>query len=108
MTQSWNIPGMFSQMRERMEGLQQALERREVEALVGGGMVKVKANGRGRILRVDIDPQAMGDKAMLEDLIVAATNQAIARAQEMAQQEMQQLLGPFAGPLTGMLGKFGL
>ncbi len=103
MTSPWNLPGMFGQMRERMEQLQSSLERREVESLVGGGMVKVKADGRGRILKIEIDPKAMEDRAMLEDLLVAGTNQAIARAQELAQQEMQQLLGP----LAGMLGKFG-
>ena len=97
-----DLPGL-SQMREKMERLQQSLERREVEALVGGGLVKVKANARGRIVRIDIDPQALADKSMLEDLIVAATNQALTRAQELAQQEMQQLLGPFAG----LLGKLG-
>jgi len=99
-----NLPGMFSQMRERMEQLQQSLEHREVEAMVGGGLVKVKANARGRILAVEISPDALGDRAMLQDLVVAATNQALQRGEEVAQQEMQQLLGP----LAGVLGKFGV
>jgi len=102
-TGPWNLPGMFGQMRERMEQLQSALARREVESMVGGGLVKVKADGRGRILKIEIAPEALEDRAMLEDLLVAATNQAVTRAQELAQQEMQQLLGP----LAGVLGKFG-
>jgi len=103
MSAPWNLPGMFSQMRERLESLQASLEHREVEALVAGGQVRVKANGRGRIVSITIDPEALAEPEMLQDLIVAATNQALERAQELAQREMQQLLGP----LAGVLGRFG-
>ena len=75
-------------------------------ATVGGGMVDVTMNGRMELVSIKIDPLAVDsrDVEMLQDLIVAAVNQAQARAQEMAQQEMGRATGL---PLGGLMGLFG-
>ena len=65
----------------------------EVEGASGGGLVKIKATAKGRILGVSIDDSLMvpGDKAMLEDLIAAALNDARAKADVAASAEMQKM-----------------
>lgn len=83
------------QLQERMRRAQEELGHREVEATVGGGMVTARANGRMELLELRIDPQAVDprDVDMLQDLVVAAVNQVMSRAQQMAQEELQGLTG---------------
>ena len=90
--------------REDMARLQEGLAKKTVEASAGGGMVKVVANGKQQIVSVVIDPQIwkMNDPQMLQDLVVAAVNQALKQAQDMVADEMKKLTGGL-GPLLDML-----
>lgn len=83
------------EMQERMAEAQEAASRVKVEGNAGGGMVVAEANGHGTILRISLEPTlvASGDKEMLEDLIVAAVNQAQRRAKEAMQAEMGKVTG---------------
>ena len=100
---------LFEQAREltgKVKRLQEELRHRTAEASVGGGMVTACVNGQLELVSVRIDPQAVDprDVEMLQDLVVAAVNQALKRAREMIQQEMQQMTGV---PLGGILGGDG-
>lgn len=88
-------------LQEKMQKVQDQLGSIEVEGSAGGGMVTVTANGKQEILGVRIDKQVVDpdDIEMLEDLVVAAVNQALEKAQEAASQEM----GKAAGGLLGNL-----
>ena len=97
------------QLQERIRRAQEDLRHREVEATVGGGMVTARANGCMELVELRIDPQAVDprDVDMLQDLVVAAVNQVMSRAQQMAQEELQSLTGGlpianlFGGPGSG-------
>jgi nucleoid-associated protein EbfC len=77
------------QMQDRMQKVQKELETETVEASAGGGAVTVVATGSQRIVSVRIDPEAAGDAEMLQDLVLAAVNEAIERSKEMAAAKMQ-------------------
>jgi DNA-binding YbaB/EbfC family protein len=83
------------EMQSRLAKVQQELARRTVEASSGGGMVTVVASGELRIIEVRIEPGLIesGDRAMLQDLVAAAANAALADAQKMVQEEMQRVAG---------------
>ena len=83
------------EMQGRLAKVQQDLSRRTVEASAGGGMVTVVASGQLRIIEVRIEPGLIeaGDRAMLQDLVAAAANAALANAQKMVQEEMQRVAG---------------
>lgn len=83
------------QMQETMAMLQRALEQVTVEGTSGAGMVKVKATGGQRIVSIEIDPTAMQEtRDMVQDLIVAAVNNALDRARAVAQERMTSMLPP--------------
>ena len=94
-----NIPNMGNllkqaqQFQSKMAKLQEELAERTVEASSGGGMVTVVANGRQEILSITIDPEVVdrNDIEMLQDLILAAVNDALARAKSMLNEEMGKL-----------------
>ena len=90
-----NMMKQIQQMQAKMEELQAELEKATVEASAGGGMVKVVANGRQEILSVTIDPEVVDKEEieMLQDLIVAAVNQARDKVQEMQSDQMSSLTG---------------
>jgi len=77
----------------KMAELQEELNQRTVEASAGGGMVTVVANGRQEVLSITIDPEVIdpNDVEMLQDLILAAVNDALNRAKEMTNEEMGKL-----------------
>jgi len=77
----------------RMAELQEELNERTVEASAGGGMVTVVANGKQEVLSISIDPEVVdpNDVEMLQDLILAAVNDALNRAKEMTNEEMGKL-----------------
>ena len=83
------------EMQSRLAKVQRELARRTVEASAGGGMVTVIASGELRIVEVRIEPGLIesGDRAMLQDLVAAAANAALADAQKMVQAEMQRVAG---------------
>ena len=75
--------------------LQEEAARKTVEASAGGGMVTVVANGRQEILTIKIDPEIIkaGDLEMLQDLITAAVNEALKKAQAIMAEEMKGVTG---------------
>ena len=91
----------MQKMQAKIAKLQEELGERIVEASAGGGAVRVKANGRQEIVEIKIDPQVVEaqDVEMLQDLIVAAVNQALREAQQMVAQEMGKITGNL--PLPG-------
>jgi DNA-binding YbaB/EbfC family protein len=90
-------------MQENMAKVQEELSNITVEGTAGGGMVKVVANCQSQIVEINIEPEVVDpdDKEMLEDLIVAAVNQAMENASKRAQEEMAKVAGPMMGNLPG-------
>jgi len=90
-----NMMKQVQQMQEKMAQMQAELENAEVEAGAGGGMVKVVTNGKNEIKSITIDPEVVDPKdvEMLQDLIIAALNQAREKAQELQQKQMAGLTG---------------
>lgn len=80
---------------EQMARIQEEAGAKTVEAASGGGMVNVVANGRGEIFSIKIEPEVVNpqDIEMLQDLIVAAINEALKKSQEMMKEEMGRLTG---------------
>lgn len=96
--------GLLKQAQKFQENLAKAqaeLEQMEVEASSGGGVVTVKASGKQEIIEIKIDPDVVdpNDTEMLEDLIVAAVNQALKNAKDMAEEKMSALAGGLMGGL---------
>jgi DNA-binding YbaB/EbfC family protein len=91
---------LMKQAQEMQERLQRELNEMVVEASVGGGMVTVKMSGHKQLVAVKIDPEAMDpeDPSMLEDLIVAAVNEAGRKIEET----MQGKMGAMASSLPGL------
>ena len=98
MPQPPNLQKMLQQAQEMMaaqQEAQEALKDERVEASAGGGMVKVVASGDLRIQELKIDPEAVDpeDVEMLQDLVLAAINQALTQAEEIAAKKMESLGG---------------
>ncbi len=91
------------QMQGRMEKLQQELETETVQATAGGGAVTVVATGTQKLVSVRIDPDAAGDPEMLEDLVVAAVNEALERSKQLAAEKMSAVTSGLGLP-PGTLG----
>jgi len=83
------------QMQTEMERIQTEAASETAEASAGGGMVTVKANGANEIVEISIKPEAIDpdDPQMLEDLVLAATNEALRAAERMMQAKMSGLMG---------------
>ena len=90
-----NIMKQAKKMQERMVELQEELATKSVEATAGGGMVSVAVNGKFEILSLKIEKEVVNpdDVEMLQDLIVAALNEGVRKAQEMAASEMGKITG---------------
>lgn len=88
-----DIIQMASNVQAQLAEAQAGLDKLEVEGVSGGGLVKVTASAKGRIIRIDIDPSLLSpdSKEMTEDLITAALNDARARADQVASAEMQKM-----------------
>jgi len=102
-----NLLKQAQQFQARMAKLQEELGERTVEASSGGGMVAVVANGKQEIISVTIDPEVIDpeEKEMLQDLIIAAVNDALAKAKQMVQEEMGKLTHGLNLPnLPGLFG----
>ncbi len=82
-------------MQADMAKLQEELGQRTIEASSGGGMVKVTANGKQEIMSIQINPEAVDpeDVEMLQDMIMAAVNEALRQSQEMVAREMSKITG---------------
>ena len=116
MTRPTSGPGGFDlnalmkqaqQMQTEMTEAQDKLKDEVVEASAGGGMVKLKMSGDLRLLEIAIDPEAIDpeDPELLQDMVLAAVNEAIRSAQELAASKMGNIAG---GGLGGGLGIPGL
>jgi DNA-binding YbaB/EbfC family protein len=83
------------QLQQRLMQAQEALEQETVEATSGGGVVTVTATGKQKVLSIRIDQAAVDpdDVAMLEDLVLAAVNEAMEKAQELASQRLGAITG---------------
>ena len=109
-----NMGALLKQAREiqgRMGEVQDQLARLKVEGAAGGGMVRVEANGQQKILSVTVDESLVrdGDREMMEDLIVAACNQALDKAREAASEQFSSLTGNLQLPgLDEALSNLGL
>ena len=90
-----NIDKQAQELQERLAKVQEAAAARTVDASAGGGMVTATVNGRLEVVRLHIEPAVLegGDVQMLEDLIIAAVNQAIRAAQQQMAEEMSKLTG---------------
>ena len=90
-----NIMNQAKIMQNRFAQIQEEMAQKTVEASSGGGMVSVVANGRQEILSVKIEPEVVNpeDVEMLQDLVQAAVNDALRKAQEMVSQEMAKVTG---------------
>lgn len=93
-----DIGGMLKQMQQmqgKMQELQEKMEKMHLEGQAGGGMVKVVCNGKHEIVSVTIEPEVVNpdDIEMLQDLIVAATNQARQKVADAQAEQLSQLTG---------------
>jgi DNA-binding YbaB/EbfC family protein len=95
-----NIMKQAQKLQAKMVKLQEELAEKTVEASAGGGMVRVVANGKQQIVSIDIEKEVIDpdDSEMLQDLIIAAVNEALTNAQEMVSGEMGKLTGGLSIP----------
>jgi len=78
-------------MQTRMAKVQAELEGEQIEASAGGGAVKAVVNGQQKLLSISVDPEVAADVEMLQDLVVAAVNEALEQSREMAANRMQEV-----------------
>ena len=99
-----NIMKEAQKLQEQMARMQEEVGKREVEATAGGGMVTVRANGKQELLSIKLDPEVINkdDAQMLEDLVLAACNEALRKSRELVQQELGKLTGGMKIPGLGM------
>jgi len=95
-----NILKQAQQMHNKISQLQEEMAGKTVEGSSGGGMVNIVINGKQEILSVRIDPEVVNreDIEMLQDLIVAAVNEAIRKSNKMMQEEMKKITGGLSIP----------
>ena len=102
-----NMAGMMKQIQkvqERMAEVQQKLESMTVMGEAGGGMVKVTANGKHQLVKVQVDREVVNPEEieMLEDLILAAANKALEESGRMAQDEMSKVTSGMIPNIPGL------
>jgi hypothetical protein len=99
-----NLMKEAQKLQAQMEALQAEASKKRVEATAGGGMVTVEANGKQEIVSIKIDREVVNpdDVQMLEDLILAASNEALRKSREMVQAEMGKLTAGLKIPGLGM------
>ena len=107
MGKGFDLGGLFKQaqqLQERLTSVQEELGTRTVEASAGGGMVTAVVSGKLELVEVRIEPSLLEkpDAEMLQDLVVAAVNEAIRAAQKMMADEMGKLTGGLGIKLPGM------
>jgi len=94
------ILGMANRVQEELQRAQENLDKIEVEGAAGGGLVKVRASAKGRIVGVSIDESllSLSEKQMLEDLVTAAFNDARKKADEVSSSEMAKMTSGLSLP----------
>ncbi len=93
-----NMQSMMKQAQQMQQRLQEEIELIRVEGTAGGGAVTVKMDGQKRCLGVVIDPDAAGDAEMLQDLVMAAFNEAHKKVEDQTQSKMGGMLGGMGLP----------
>ena len=90
-----NMMKQAQKLQAKMLRMQEEMAAKTVEATAGGGMVQVVANGRQQIVSIQIEPEVVDpdDVEMLQDLVLAAVNDALSKSQAMVSQEMGKLTG---------------
>ena len=98
-----NMMKQAQKMQSKMVKMQEELSNKTVEATAGGGMIKVVANGKQQIVSIDIEKEVVDpdDIEMLQDLVLAAINDALAKSQEMVSGEMSKITGGMN--ITGLM-----
>lgn len=98
---------VLQKVQEELKRVEQELVRVTVEGSAGGGMVIARANGKHQLLSIEIEPELLAEPEveMLQDLVVAAVNQAMDRAGEVAQREMAKISGGLGFELPGFFGR---
>jgi DNA-binding YbaB/EbfC family protein len=101
-----NLMKEAQKMQAKMQQMQEEAKQKTIEATAGGGMVTAVANGAGELISIKIEKDVVDpeDIEMLQDLILAASNEAIRRAQEMVNDEMSKVTGGMNIPGMGGLG----
>jgi len=96
--------GSLKEMQAKVQEAQESLALIKVEAEAGGGMVKATVNGKKEVIAVDIDPDllAKDEKEMVQDLVVAAINLALQRADEQAREEMKKTTSGMLPNIPGL------
>jgi DNA-binding YbaB/EbfC family protein len=89
---------MMKQAQQMQQKLQEEVAQIRVEATAGGGMVTVKMDGHKNVLSVKIDPEVAGDVEMLQDMVMAAFNEATKKVDEESQKKMSGMLGGLGLP----------
>ena len=102
-----NLQRMAMQMQHEMARVQAELAEAEVRGTSGGGVVEAVVTGRQEVRSITIDPTAVDpeDVEMLQDLVVAAVNEALESSRQLAEQKMGAVTGGLAGGLGGLLGR---
>jgi DNA-binding YbaB/EbfC family protein len=95
-----NLMRQAQQLQAKMMKVQEEMAARTVESTAGGGMVTAVANGRQELVSIKVEKEVVNpeDVEMLQDLIVAAVNAALKKAQEMVSEEMKKLTGGIGIP----------
>ena len=95
-----NILKQAQQMHAKIAQLQEEIAAKTVEGSSGGGMVNIVMNGKQEIVSVRIDPEVINreDVEMLQDLIMAAVNEAVRKSQDLMQEEMKKITGGLSIP----------
>lgn len=95
MTNMQHMMKQVKKMQEQMLKAQEALAAKTVEGSAGGGVINVKVNGHKQILSIEIKPEVVDpeDIEMLQDLVMTAVNDALAKAEEMANEDMNKYTG---------------
>ena len=93
-----NMQNMMQQAQKMQQKLQEEIAQIRVEATAGGGMVVIKMDGHKNVTGVKIDPEAVGDVEMLQDLIMAACHEAVNRVEEETKKKMSGMLGGLGLP----------
>ena len=93
-----NMQAMMQQAQKMQERMQEEVAQIRVEATVGGGMVTVKMDGQKNVLNVKIDPEVAGDVEMLQDMVMAACNEAVKKVEEETRQKMSGIMGGMGLP----------
>jgi|SRR5512137_609843 nucleoid-associated protein EbfC len=108
MTKGFNPMQQIKVLQEKMAKIQEELATKTVESSAGGGMVTAVMNGRQELVSLKLEPQVVDpqDIEMLQDLIVAAVNDALRKAQELAASDMGKLAGGLNIPGLKLPGLF--